>query len=219
MPNGKELRGRGTLRVLGTLVLLCAAGALFACSSGDGGGDPSPPPPSSVRSEADTTPDQPTDQTATVETDEEREERRRQEREKGGFSRAGRLSDGFDGYWPSYRKEVINTSTDTYVGAVSAVDCTPGDPPTPADPPSRTVSVASGGSQWAEFSFSSVEATSSPRHICVTLSDDGGETGTDTDVMSAYIPPSPEPQQDASPPDPGTPTPTPDEASPGGTEQ
>ncbi|WP_319819573.1 hypothetical protein [Streptomyces sp. F8] len=190
---------------------MCAAGALAACSSGDG--DPSP---SSVRSETGAASDQPTNQSPTAGTEEEREEQRRQEREKGGFSRAGRLSDGFDGYWPKYLKMVTNPSADAYEGTVSAVDCTPGEPTMSADPPSQSVSLAPEGTEEVEFSFASVEATSTPRHICVTLSDGGGETDTDTDVMSAYISPSPEP--DASPSDPGQPTPTADGTPPGGTE-
>ncbi len=212
MPNGKELRGCGPRGVLRAIALLCSAGILVACSSGD---DPSPS--QSVRPDTDVTSDPPSDQTATAETDEEKEERQRQEREEGGFSRAGQLSDNFDGYWPKYLKMVTNPSTDAYEGTVSAVDCTPGEPSRPADPPSWPVSLAPEGTEEVEFSFASVEVTSSPRHICVTLSDSGGETDTDTDVMSAYIPPSPEP--DTSPPDPGQPTPTPEGTPSGGTEQ
>ncbi|MFD6227852.1 hypothetical protein ACFWFZ_13365 [Streptomyces sp. NPDC060232] len=208
MPNGKEHRGRGPRGALRTIAMLWSAGILAACSSG---ADPSPSP--SVRPDTDVSsgrPSEPSDGTATAETDEEREERRRREQEEGGFNRAGRLSDNFDGYWPAYIKMVTNPSAVAYEGTVSAVDCTPGETSRPADPPSRRVSLAPEGTEEVEFSFASVEATSSPRHICVTLSDDGGETDTDTDVMSAYISPSPEPEPDTSPPDPGQPTPTPD---------
>ncbi|MGW1766495.1 hypothetical protein ACWCQL_20775 [Streptomyces sp. NPDC002073] len=179
------------------LALLCAAAVTTACSS-----DEEPrPPESSVETPADVTP------VETPTQDSEEEEREQQERESNGgnFNTAGRLSDNFDGNWPdSYIKFVTNPSDETYVGTVSVVDCTPGEPSRPLSPPSQSVTVPPGGDPGkAEFKPPSEGVTpNQPRHMCVTLSDAGGVRDTGTDVMS--VPRTePEPEPDTSPPDPG----------------
>ncbi|KJY30720.1 hypothetical protein [Streptomyces katrae] len=146
------------------------------------------------------------------ETDEQRRERERKEREKdkGGFSRAGRLSDGFSGHWPDlFIKTVENPSAETYTGTVTVTDCTPDEPERPASPASQSVTVAPGDSAEASFSLPSDVPADHPRLICSTLSNGGGVTdeGTDTIDLGGGVSPSP----DSSPPEPN---PNPDSTPP-----
>ncbi|GGU15978.1 hypothetical protein [Streptomyces lateritius] len=200
------MRGRTTRRrsrtrgALLALVLLCAGAApLTGCSSGSEGEDRTPE--TGVVSDATNT----TDATATAGTtgggdqDEDAQERRRREKDSGNFSRAGRLSDAFGGFFPEhYEKFVVNPSSEPYVGTVSVVDCSPDGKRQPMSPSSRTVTVppkTEGKTFGVPFKFPRKQGnvtSNKPRIICVTLRDEGGVRGQDKDPLSVQLNPTSE---------------------------
>ncbi|MDX3614447.1 hypothetical protein [Streptomyces europaeiscabiei] len=215
MRDAKNRRSGEPGRVLLALSLLCAIVApLAGCSTTDD--QPSGQEVSADGTSTPTSDEQRKEQQEQEKRDEQQEE---EERDDGGFSRAGRLSDTFGGGWPFYIKEVLNPSATEYVGKVAAVDCTSGED-RPATPPSQTVTVPPQGEAEASFEFSTENVTSSPRQICVTLTDEGGVRDETVDQMEAFITGEDEttPDTDASPDtdtDTDTPTPTGDGTTPG----
>ncbi|MDX2297849.1 MULTISPECIES: hypothetical protein [Streptomyces] len=199
------MRGRTTRRrsrtrgALLALVLLCTGAApLTGCSSGSEEADRTS---GTDTSGTDTSPD-PTDATTTGgttgggDTDEDARERRRQEKDSGSFSRAGRLSDDFDGFFPEiYEKFVENPSSEPYVGTVTAVDCSPDGNPQPMAPSSQTVTVppnTEGNVFRVSFDFPQGQGdvtSNTSRIICVTLRDEGGVRGEDKDPLSVQLSP------------------------------
>jgi len=200
--SGKNYRRSG--KVPFALALLCTGvTSLASCSSNDD----QPLEPARTSS----------NETTITTTDEERQkqEEREREKEKGDFSRAGRLSDSFDGAWPfNYTKAVSNPSEEVYVGTISVIVCTPGEESRAVIPSSQAVTVPPEQTVEVEFNFSEegVNSRLATLRLCVTLSDEGGLRDTDTDNITAQYAPQPETtESDAtSAPEPGTPTPTAD---------
>ncbi|MFJ5829696.1 hypothetical protein [Streptomyces sp. NPDC093089] len=194
------MRGRTTRRrsrtrdALLALVLLCTGAApLTGCSSGSEGEDRTSE--TGVASDA-------TDTAATAGTtgggdqDEDAQERRRQEKDSGSFSRAGRLSDEFGGFFPeNYTKFMENPSSEPYVGTVAVVDCSPDGKRQPIAPPSQTVTVppkTEGKDFGVSFDFPQEQGdvtSNEPRIMCVTLRDEGGFRGEDKDALSVQLNP------------------------------
>ncbi|WP_051845672.1 hypothetical protein [Streptomyces globisporus] len=173
------------------LMVACATAApLTGCSSG---GDPDP------RQATDAT--APTTQDG-QETDQQKQEREKREKEKrerekekekekdnGSFNRAGRLSDDFTGVFPfGYEKEVKNPSSETYVGTIEVVDCSPDGKHPPITPPSQTVTVPPKGNVTASFNFLQGDVTSNEsRILCVTLRNEGGVADEDKDTVPSQV--------------------------------
>ncbi|MFJ5707722.1 hypothetical protein [Streptomyces sp. NPDC093105] len=176
------------------LVLLCTGAApLTGCSSGSEDEDRTAE--SGVTSDP-TGGAESAGTTGGGDTEEDARERRRQEKDSGNFSRAGRLSDAFGGFFPEvYEKFVENPSSEPYVGTVAAVDCSPDGNPQPMSPSSQTVTVPPhtlGKAFSVPFDFPEGQGdvtSNEPRIICVTLRDEGGFRGEDKDSLSVQLMP------------------------------